>query len=103
MATTRIWCAWQDSDLAQSIASEEHVRFKVVVDAVCGAVEQAKTEGGPNSWATHVLPWIPIVNNFLEIRNEGLAIEEVQHLVEALWQVVLHSSHDLEVQVRCGT
>ena len=40
-----------------------------------------------------------MAHRFLDSKTR-LGVEDAQAVVKALWSVVLHTSHDLEVQVR---
>ncbi len=47
-----------------------------------------------------MLPRLP--SSFLDVKNTALELEDIQLLAESLWSVVLRTTHDLEVQVRCA-
>ncbi|GAX74187.1 hypothetical protein CEUSTIGMA_g1636.t1 [Chlamydomonas eustigma] len=96
------WDKWLDPELVQSIIKEEPARFKNLVAALAFDVELAHGVEEPDVWHKQVLRWIPIVNNFLSVKNQSLQVQDVQHLASVLWDVVLNTSHDLEVQVRCA-
>lgn len=97
---TRIWNTWLPTQLADEISRDEPLRFAAVVQGLQRDYSQATASSDANRWHS-VVRWVPLINNFLQTKVL-YPLEDIHLLVDTLMAVVLASTSDLEVQVRCA-